>query len=135
MISARVFVCYEKDNETLRNTPLFNIQGGDRDETHLLQQVCTKLQEAGAEVVLYPGSPSDTDFFPFLHQELPNCQWFLLFQTSAAARSWQVGMATNIALDFVRRGKLQILRFIATSAEREAFPTEWSALTSFDATR
>ncbi|HTK10268.1 MAG TPA: hypothetical protein VL485_24070 [Ktedonobacteraceae bacterium] len=135
MISARVFVCYESDNEALRSTSLFNLQGGDQGETHLLQQVYSKLQEAGAEVVLYPGSPSDDGFFPFLHQELPDCQWFLLFQTPAAIRSWQVRMATNIALDFVRRGKLQVLRLIATSTEGEDLPSEWSALPSFDATR
>ncbi|HEY4383733.1 MAG TPA: hypothetical protein VGN34_04535 [Ktedonobacteraceae bacterium] len=134
MVSVRIFVCAYKNKRGQQNAPYQNLV--DPGKAHLLPQVCRRLQEAGAEVITYAGDVSDAGFLPFVKQELPNCQWFLLFQTPAAVQSQQICMAMNMALGLVKQGKIWgILRFVATSSGDETLPARWSTLTTFEATQ
>src|SRR5579864_2868775 len=123
MIATRIFICHDLDDE-------------DQREMHVLNGLCQRLEEAGGEVITYSGAASDEGFLPFLDQELPGCQWFILFQTPRAVKAAQVRMAVDTGLDFMDQKQVEgILRFVAVPSKSEELPPEWSAIPSFDATR
>lgn len=122
MAATRVFVCHCVDKQSQR-------------EQQVLSQLQHRLQEIEAETVSYPGDPSDEGFLSFLHQQLPTCQWFILFQTPAAVQRPAIRMAVNIASQLVGLSHLEgILRIIVTSRKEQDIPPEWSPITTFDAT-
>ena len=86
MSSMRIFICHDLD--LTKETQL---------EVQILRQLCQKLQEGHAEVVLYPGRASDEGFLAFFYQRLSTCQWFILFQTESAIHSFGVQSAVRIA--------------------------------------
>jgi hypothetical protein len=120
MITAHIFLCRNAD-QTMQK------------DTRALDQLCARLQEEGAEVISYPGSLSDTDFLLFFQQQLPACQWFILFQTPSIVSLPEARQAVNTVLKLVEQQRMEgIVRFIAESGTYEV-PPEWSALPTFDA--
>ncbi|MDQ2717439.1 MAG: hypothetical protein M3Z08_21295 [Chloroflexota bacterium] len=122
MVSTRTFVCH-------------NINEEAPHDVQALDQLLYRLQEAGADVSMYKGHTTDTGFLPFLNQELPTCQWFILLQTPEAIGIHQVEMAVQTALKLVEQGHMQeAVRFIVRPTEQQELPASWSMLTAFDAT-
>lgn len=119
----RIFICHN-----------VNIEENQRD-SQVLHQLLNRLQEAGADVIAYPDRAADDGFLPFFHQELPTCQWFILFETPTAAQASQVRTAVNTALKLVEQKHLQgSLRFIASQSDQQDLPPSWSTMPTFDAT-
>ena len=123
MTSIRIFVCHDVDTEEAQR------------EAQVLNQLLNRLREAGVDVIVSPDRAADEGFLPFLYQELPTCQWFILFETPTAVQLHQVRMAFNTALKLVEHKHLRgILRFTVTPGEQQDLPPEWSTIPGFDAT-
>src|SRR5579863_7261152 len=113
MASTRIFICHDVDTEEPRR------------ETQILNQLRERLREAGAVVITYPGRAAEEGFLTFLYQELPTCQWFILFETPTAVQLYQVRTAVNTALKLVEQKQMQgSLRFIVTPEEQPDIPPE-----------
>lgn len=124
MNSTRIFVCHDLD--LTEETQL---------EVQILRQLRQKLQQGHAEVVLYPERASDEGFLTFFYQQLSTCQWFILFQTESAVRSFGVQSAVSIAKMQVEQKKMRaILRFVVLPGESAELPPAWSTLPTFGAT-
>src|SRR5579884_1808325 len=106
----------------------------DHADQAVLHQLCQKLQTAGHEVLLASGNTSQAAFLAFLHDELPSCHWFVLFQTPSSARSPLIRTAVARALDLVEHQQIGgILRFIAQDSAPQDLPPTWSTIPPFDA--
>src|SRR5579884_447178 len=125
MVATRIFICHNLD-----------LQEETRLEVQIFKQLCQKLQSVQAEVVLYAGRASDDGFLASFYQQIPTCQWFLLFQTESAVRSASIQSAVSIAKTRVEQKQMQgIMRFIALPDETTAqLPPSWSTLPTFGAT-
>ncbi|MBX5450587.1 hypothetical protein [Thermogemmatispora sp.] len=121
MSSPGVFICHDLDTKA-------------HQELQILTRLRQRLEETGTTVTVYPGRASDDGFLPFLNQTLPDLQWFILFQTPAAAQSYQVRMAVNTALKLLEQRRLQgVVRFLASAdGSPVEMPAEWTSLPTFD---
>ncbi|WP_141727693.1 hypothetical protein [Thermogemmatispora onikobensis] len=121
MSSPGVFICHDLDTKA-------------HQELQILTRLRQRLEEVGATVIVYPSHVSDDGFLSFLNQTLPDLQWFILFQTSTTAQSYQVRMAVNTALKLLEQHRLQgALRFLASpEGSSTETPSEWTALPTFD---
>ncbi len=112
-----------------------NIDQTEPKETQILDQLYRKLQDEGAKIADYPGSPAEEDFQSFLQQHLPTCQWFILFQTPALVSLPAVRQAVNTALKLVEQHKMAgVVRLIVTPSAPQEVPPEWANLPTYDAT-
>ncbi len=122
MGAPRVFVSHSSPGETQR-------------EYKLLQQFIADLRSAGIDVVAYTHNRVTAEFVQFLSQELPTCQWLILFQTPGALSAPDVQMAVNTTLTLTEQGHMQgVLRFIVTPSETQVLPRAWQSIATFDAT-
>lgn len=112
-----------------------NVDPTEQKATQILDQLYIKLQEEGVKVIDYPGSPSEDDFQEFFQQQLPECQWFVLFQTPGAVSLPAVRQAVNTALKLVEQRQMEgIVRVIAGPDEPQDLPPEWADIPTCDAT-
>lgn len=122
MVAARVYLCHVTNNQS-------------QHDVQVLNQLRNRLQEIGTEVIIQPGFPTEQDLLSFLEQQLPICQWFILFQTPTTLYTQQVQLAVKKAQKLVEQQRLQgLLRIVSTADDDQEAPEEWSAMTTFDAT-
>lgn len=122
MISTRIFICYDIDQE-------------DQQNMHILGQLRQRLETTGAQIITYSDDAADEQFLPFLDRELPACQWFILYQTPTAVTSPHVRQAVDTALARVSKGELRgILRFITAPTKPGDLPQSWVNIPAFDGT-
>lgn len=120
MAVTRLFLCHDVDPASQTNIST-------------LTPLLARLQERGFDVVSYPGHLDEGDFLPFAELYLPNCQWFVLFQTPGLAALPNVQRVVERALELVQQHNIQgVLRLTTMLADDEA--AEWSALPTFDGT-
>lgn len=121
MAVTRIFLCHDVD-------PASQI------DITTLTPLLTRLQERGFDIISYPGHPDDEDFLPFAELYLPNCQWFVLFQTPGLAAHANVRRVVERALELAQQKNIQgVLRLTTMLAEDES-PVEWAVLPAFDGT-
>src|SRR5258708_28114435 len=121
MAVTRVFFCHDVDPAS-------------QNDISTLTLLLTRLQERGFEIVSYPGHPDDEDFLAFAEQYLPNCQWFILFQTPGLAALSNVREAVDRALDLAHQNHIQRVWRLTTMTPNDEDPIEWSVLPTFDGT-
>jgi hypothetical protein len=122
MVTTSLFLCH-------------NVDPTEQKETQVLDQLYLRLQDEGAKITDYPGSPAEEDFQPFFQQHLPRCQWFVLFQTPEIVSLPTVRQAVNTALKLAERHQIEgVVRFIAIPSAPQDVPPEWSGLPTYDAT-
>jgi len=124
MNTTRIFLCHDLD-----------INDGARMDVRILQKIRQKFQEAQVEVVLYPGPITDAAFLAFVRQELPTCQWFLLFQALSTPQSFPVHKAVEIARELhAQQGIKGLLRFMASPEQAPEVPSTWADILFFGTT-
>lgn len=122
MLTTSLFLCH-------------NVDPTEHTETQMLDQLYIRLQDEGAKVTDYQGSPAEDGFQTFLEQQLPTCQWFILFQTPALVSLPAVRQAVNAVLELVERQQMAgIVRVIAVPSAPQEVPPEWSGIPTYDAT-
>lgn len=122
MISSHIFLCH-------------NIAQTEQTATQALDQLYMKLQDEGAKIIDYPGSLTEGGFLPFFQQQLPSCQWFVLFQTRAIVALPEARQAVNTVLKLVEQQRMEgIVRFIVEPSDPDEVPPAWSIIPAFDAT-
>lgn len=122
MISTHIFLCH-------------NIAQTEQTTTQALDQLYMKLQDEGAKIIDYPGSPAEPGFLTFFQQQLPSCQWFVLFQTPAVVSLPEARQAVNTVLKLVEQQRMAgIVRFIVEPSDPDEVPPAWSIIPAFDAT-
>jgi len=121
-VTRRIFLCH-------------NVARSEQRESQLLNELHLKLQETGAKIIEYPGSPSEAGFLTFFQQQSLSCQWFILFQTPSLASIPAVQQAVNMTLKLVEpQGMEGIARIIATPGSPHEVPAVWAVIPTFDAT-
>lgn len=118
MVAPRIFVSY-----ALTNVP--------KQEMTLIQQLINDLRSAGAEVVTDDLRVLDAQFLRFLQQQLADCQWLVLVQTTEAVRSLRTQITVETALQMVTQRKLRdVIRVILPSFTMPDEPEQWSGTTA-----
>lgn len=118
MFQARIFICHNVD-----------FSASDPLEAQVFQQLCQRLQETGAQIVMYPGRPMEEGFLAFVYQRLSSCEWFLIFQTPELALVPAISTAINIAQERVNQGQMQgILRFSMQEDTAQNIGSQWTAI-------
>lgn len=111
------------------------VKGETQSDAQTLKQFIQALRSAGANVLTDTHNSTDESFTQFLNEELPTCQWFILFQTPEAISSSRVHLAVDAAMKLVERHSLQkIFRIISGTSEKAIIPPAWERINTFDAT-
>lgn len=121
MAITRIFLCHDVD-------PTSHI------DATILTPLLARLQERGFDIVSYPGRLDDEDFLPFAELYLPNCQWFVLFQTPGLAAHANVRRVVERALELAQQKNIQGVLRLTTMPAGDESPVEWAALPTFDGT-
>ncbi|HEX7736284.1 MAG TPA: hypothetical protein VF458_15635 [Ktedonobacteraceae bacterium] len=121
MAVTRIFLCHD-------------VEPASQIDITTLTPLLARLQERGFDIVSYPGHLDDEHFLPFAELYLPNCQWFVLFQTPGLAAHANVQRVVERALELAQQQNIQGVLRLTTLLATDEGPVEWAALPTFDGT-